>query len=211
MGKVLITTKPLPHEKWIQEWTSQPTEPANTLRVPAAATRITSPLIVDNWRIMLAKYPNTPLVNFFTLGIQEGFRLGFTPCTTTVKSAKWNLQCALQHPEVVESYLADEVALGRVSGPFSYSSVPHAHISRFGIIPKNHQPNKLRLIVDLSHPKGHSVNSGISKELCSLSYITEDNAITQAQSMGRGTLLTKIDIKSAFRLLLVILLIATCL
>ena len=55
--------------------------------------------------------------------------------------------------------------------------------------------------MDLSHPKGHSVNSGISKELCSLSYITVDNAITQAQSMGRGTLLTKIDIKSAFHLL----------
>jgi len=97
--------------------------------------------------------------------------------------------------------LADEVALGHVSGPFSYSSVPHAHISRFGVIPKNHQPNKWRLIVDLSHPKGRSVNSGISKELCSLSYITVDNAIQQAQSMGKGTLLTKIDIKNTFRLL----------
>ena len=108
MGKVFITTKPLPYEKWIQEWTSQPTEPANTLQVPAASTRITSPLILDNWRIMLAKYPNTPLVNFFISGIQEGFRLGFTPCTTRVKSAKRNLQCAVEHPEVVESYLADE-------------------------------------------------------------------------------------------------------
>jgi len=54
---------------------------------------------------------------------------------------------------------------------------------------------------DLSHPKGHSVNSGISKELCSLSYVTLDNAIQQAQSLGRGTLLMKIDIKNAFCLL----------
>jgi len=53
----------------------------------------------------------------------------------------------------------------------------------------------------LSHSKGHSVNSGSSKELCSLRYITVDNAIQQAQMMGRGVLLTKVDIKSAFRLL----------
>ena len=32
-------------------------------------------------------------------------------------------------------------------------------------------------------------------------YITVDNAITVVQNMGRGTLMTKIDIKSAFRLL----------
>jgi len=150
---------------------------------------------------MLADHPNKPLVNFFISGMQEGFRIGFTSCSTNIKSAKRNLQCAVEHPEVVESYLADEVALGRVSGPFPYSSVPYAHISRFGVIPKNHQPNKWRLIVDLSHPKGCSVNSGISKELCSLSYITVDNAIQQAQGLGKGTLLTKIDIKNAFRLL----------
>ena len=67
MGKILITTKPLPYEKWIQDWTSQPVEPVTKLRVPAAATRITSPLIIDNWRIMLADYPNRPLVNFFKM------------------------------------------------------------------------------------------------------------------------------------------------
>lgn len=126
---------------------------------------------------MLADYPNNPLANFFISGIQEGFCIGFTPCATKLKSAKRNLPCALEHPEVVENYLSEEVAQGRVSGPFTYSSVPDAHISRFGVIPKSHQPNKWRLIVDLSHPTGRSVNSGISKELCSLSYITVDNAI----------------------------------
>ena len=38
-----------------------------------------------------------------------------------------------------------------------------------------------------------------SKELCSLSYTT-DNAIQQAQSMGRGTSQTKIDMKKCFTL-----------
>ena len=201
LGKVLITTCPPSYEEWLQHWCKQFLVPADKLKVPEEAARITTPLIVDNWRIMLAEHPNRPLVDFFISGIQEGFRIGFTPCGIRIKSAKRNLHCAIEHPEVVECYLAEEVELGRISGPFPCSSVPHAHINRFGVIPKNHQPNKWRLIVDLSHPNGYSVNSGISKELCSLRYITVDDAITLAQSMGRGTLLTKIDIKSAFRLL----------
>ena len=69
------------------------------------------------------------------------------------------------------------------------------------MIPKGHQPNKWRLIVDLSFPKGHSINDGIPKHLCSLKYILIDNAIQKILSQGRGAMLAKIDVKSAFRLL----------
>ena len=48
---------------------------------------------------------------------------------------------------------------------------------------------------------GPSVNDGILKELCSLKYITIDDAIGYIVRMGRGTHLAKIDIRSAFRLL----------
>ena len=65
----------------------------------------------------------------------------------------------------------------------------------------NHQPNKWRLIVDLSYPKGHSVNYGIPKSLCSLSYISVDDAINQIIAIGPNTLLTKLDIKNAFQFL----------
>ena len=51
------------------------------------------------------------------------------------------------------------------------------HVSRFGVIPKNHQPDIWRLIIDLSHPKGYSVNDGIPKDLCSMSYITTDDRL----------------------------------
>ena len=57
--------------------------------------------------------------------------------------------------------------------------------------------------MDLSHPPEGSINGGIPKDLYSLQYITVDSAIEQIWQMGHGTLLTKIDIKSAFRLLLV--------
>ncbi|XP_065917618.1 uncharacterized protein [Dysidea avara] len=131
----------------------------------------------------------------------EGFRIGFKEQSTPLKSAKQNLSCALQHPDTVENYLIEVIALGRVAGPFQKSSVPQAHVSRFGVIPKHHQPNKWRLIVDLSHPTSGSINAGIPKELCSLKYITVDSAIDQIKCTGRGALLAKIDIKSAFRLL----------
>ena len=55
--------------------------------------------------------------------------------------------------------------------------------------------------MDLSHPTEFSVNDGIPKRLCSLSYITIDMAIRQILAFGPGTLLAKIDIKSVFRLL----------
>ena len=66
-----------------------------------------------------------------------------------LKSAKKNLDCALQHPQVVEEYLLEEVAQERVAGPFHTSAVPTIHISRFGVIPKNHKPNRWRLIFTL--------------------------------------------------------------
>ena len=48
---------------------------------------------------------------------------------------------------------------------------------------------------------GQSVNNGISKQLCLLKYITVDAAISHIITFGPGTLLAKIDIKHAFRLL----------
>ena len=69
------------------------------------------------------------------------------------------------------------------------------------MIPKHHQANKWRLIVDLSHPEGFSINDGIPSHLCSLSYITVDDAIQEILQTGPGTLLAKVDIKNAFRLL----------
>ena len=47
LGKVLIMTSPPSYKEWIQGWISQPLEAADKLRVPAEASKIISPLIVD--------------------------------------------------------------------------------------------------------------------------------------------------------------------
>ena len=190
-----------PYEPWLSEWTSHLTGVSETVFVPLEASKISTPLHTQNWQALLEEYPSKPLASFFMFRISHGFRIGFNQPFSTLKSAKKNLDCALQHPQVVGEYLLEEVTQQRVAGPFHASAVPKIHISRFGVIPKNHKPNKWRLIVDLSHPTGHSVNDGISTHLCTLTYITVDTAIEHILTLGAGTQLAKIDIKNAFRLL----------
>ena len=69
---------------------------------------------------------------------------------------------------VIDRYLANEVSLGRVLGPFPSPPLLDLHVSSFGVIPKRGQPGKWRLIVDLSSPGGLSVNDGINPEDFSL-------------------------------------------
>ena len=167
---------------------------------PPSASKIHTPMNPQCWQYYLATHPNQELVQFFLKGLVQGFRIGFNNSINSLRSARKNLQGATLHPEVVDQYLKEELALSRVYGPYPKSVCSTMHISRFGVIPKTHQPNKWRLIIDLSHPQGHSVNDNIPKTLCSLSYITVDDAIEKILELGPHTLLAKADIKSAFRL-----------
>ena len=167
--------------------------------VPESAYPVHTPLIPTAWGELLSSYPDQRLVQFFLRGITEGFQIGYSDrISQGLKSSRKNLEGAIQHPEVVDEYLDKEMILSRVAGPFTKAHLPGIQIS---IIPKSHQKDKWRLIVDLSHPKSHSVNDGIPKSLCGLSYITVDDAINKILELGPNTLMAKIDIKSAFRLL----------
>ena len=53
--------------------------------------------------------------------------------------------------------------------------------------------------MDLSFPKGQSVNDGIGAEVCSVSYATVDQAMRCIKTLGRGALLAKFDIANAYR------------
>ncbi|KAK3726195.1 hypothetical protein QZH41_003183 [Actinostola sp. cb2023] len=116
-----------------------------------------------------------------------------------VVSAKRNKKSAEDQPAVIDEYLANEVALGRVAGPFSHPPIPSLHISSFGVIPKSGQPGKWRLIVDLSSPEGASVNDGIDPDSFSLQYIRVDDIIKMVSKLGKGALLAKWDVLTAYR------------
>lgn len=55
--------------------------------------------------------------------------------------------------------------------------------------------------VDFSSPKKHSVNHGISTDMCSLSYVSVDDAAKLIMARGPGACLFKIDIKNAYRII----------
>ena len=114
-----------------------------------------------------------------------------------LKSASSNMHSSF--PFVIDSYLQSEVSSGRVAGPFSAPPSPSLHLSRFGVIPKNKQPGKWRLILDLSSPVGHSVNDGIPKPPFTVQYVPVDAVIEGIMARGRGTLMAKFDVASAYR------------
>ena len=95
-------------------------------------------------------------------------------------------------------YLANEVSLGRVAGPFSSSTFHRLHISSFGVIPKKGQPGKWCLIIYLSSPRGASVNDGIDPQDFSLQYIKVDQVIRMVSHHGPGALMAKFDVESAY-------------
>ena len=83
-------------------------------------------------------------------------------------------------------------------GPFAVGEIK-AHVRSLGVIPKKHKPGSWRLILDLSHPEGFSVNDGIRREECSLTYLKLDEVALTILQLGRGALMAKRDIANAYR------------
>ena len=77
-----------------------------------------TPLQKEQFAWELRLHPNQQQVQFALDGIRHGFKLGFCPAQK-LKAAKKNEPSAHQHQSVIDDYLANEVSLGRVAGPFN--------------------------------------------------------------------------------------------
>lgn len=162
---------------------------------------VTTPLAIPAWEQALETHPDRAFAKYIINGLRQGFRIGFNRACP-LHSAAANMTSARLHPAVISDYIAKECSLGRMLGPFPLSfSPPELQVNRFGVIPKGHQTGKWRLITDLSFPPGRSVNDGIEPELCSLTYTTVDQVADIITSLGEGTLMAKVDIESAYRLI----------
>ena len=100
----------------------------------------------------------------------------------------------------MDNYIKAEVASRKLVECTPATSPKIIHCNPIGIIPKPHQLGKFRLIVDLSAPQGHSVNDGISKQLCSLEYTSVETAVALVLLQGKGALMAKLDLKAAYRI-----------
>ena len=146
--------------------------------LPSTLLDIITPLNLVSWATELSAYPDKQFKHYILSGIEYGFRVGYDYANHTLVARGRNMSSALEHPEVVDNYLAAEKSLGRVGVvPKGSAAEKACHVSPFGVIPKKSKPGKWRLIIDLSTPNGHSVNDGIEKELCSLSYVSIDQVV----------------------------------
>lgn len=120
-----------------------------------------------------------------------------------------NLMSASSQPEEVDKLLEKEISNKFIEGPFEIPPFDKFRVSPIGIAERKYSGKK-RLIVDLSSPHDtgssnvptcSSINSLIDKEMCSLTYVKIDDAISHIKDQGRGAILCKTDICNAFKLL----------
>ncbi len=111
-------------------------------QVPDELKSVESPLVVSQWSSLLKDHPDKQFAQYVLTGIAEGFRIGFDYVWAECRSAQSNLRSAESNPDVVETYLQEEVALDRVVGPWPPGKFPSIQISPFGVIPKGHSPRK---------------------------------------------------------------------
>ena len=168
---------------------------------PAWLQEVSTPMQQSEWERDLEGHPDRNFKRYILNGIARGFRIGFDYQHHQCRAAASNMQSAVSHAGVVKEYLDKEVSLGRLIGPVPPALIPAGtQISPFGVIPKPGQPEKWRLIVDLSSPEGASVNAGIEPELCSLCYLRVDDVVRQIVKLGKGAQIAKMDIESAYRM-----------
>ena len=133
----------------------------------------------------------TLVVERFRHGADIGYRGTYHGRTIT------NNQSAERRHDGVTAAIAAEVAAGTTRGPFR--SPPLRDFVVNPLSARDRAGGGTRLILDLSAPRGSSVNDGIDGEDFRT---TVDEAVRLISLLGgRGALLAKLDIRAAFKLI----------
>ena len=174
----------------------------STSRAALEFLGVSSPLQshLKAWEELLHRNPDTRFVDYTLQGLTEGFRVGFDWSLPLVSSAR-NIPSAYDHPREIEEYITKEIAANNFIGPLTFRSLSNGQtlqINQIGVVPKGHNSGKWRIITDLSFPPGRSGNDGIAGVKCPLEYTTVIKVAGAAIALGRGALLAKSDIKSAY-------------
>ena len=118
---------------------------------------VNSELNIQAWEELLDGYWETQLLEC----LKFGFPLGFNRMCS-LSHDKNNHTSASEFPEHVDKYIAEEKSLGAIIGPFDEPPIKNLHYSTFMTRPKQSSDTR-RVILDISWPKGESVNTGVEK------------------------------------------------
>ena len=158
---------------------------------------VASGLRANVWAEKLKHYWDTQLVAFITYG--------FPLCINsdhTLIAEKINHKSASDFPQDINAYLEEEVADGAILGPFPQPP-DNIHTSPFMSRDKPGSKNH-RVIIDLSWPKGTSVNDGVDIDVYAgaeyiLTFPTIDHITNRVLQCGKNCFIAKVDISRAFR------------
>ena len=171
---------------------------ATTTDLQPLPTSISSPIRVGNLVWALQGHPDRELVSYLLRGFHHGFDLGVKGVIPVFDTRPKNLKSASEHKDLLGEAIRTEVARGHTAGPFSAPPFSHTHCSPIGAVPK--PDGSVRIIFDLSSPRGSSVNERISQDEYSCNYCNFDEAVGLVFRCGRGAFMGKLDVRHAFRL-----------
>ena len=171
----------------------------DTLRAILEAP-IATPLRAEAWERALADHPNPEWTQALLRGMRQGFRIGLRG-TLHCRSSAANAPSALQQSTQVTTFINEQVARGFMMGPLEGPQGGAGIVtSPLAAIPKK-ASGRWRIIVNLSHPQNASVNDNLRRELTHVAYSSVEDAALLVHQLGRDTLMAKIDIQDAYRII----------
>ena len=145
------------HYRYTSDLLALASSPSSPQKAPWPHYR--SPVRLDLLRPSLEAHPDQAYASYISEGLSHGFRIGFNHQLVSLRSCQRNHPSCCAKPEVVKERISSELAAGRLLGPITPDHLPLVHCSPMGLVPKPHQPNKFRLIVDLSYPNSSNIMS----------------------------------------------------
>ena len=158
---------------------------------------IVSNLNTEAWERELSAYPDKHLLQY----IKFGFPLSIGHPDVLINTKVVNHQSALQYPAAINKYIAKEQSFGTILGPSNNIKSSHYHCSPLLTRPKD--TNDRRVILNLSYPKGQSLNDAVDKlnfdgRPFTLEFPSVDDIVERILQV-EDPLIFKIDVARAFR------------
>ncbi|CAC5362932.1 unnamed protein product [Mytilus coruscus] len=163
-----------------------------------------TPIKVERLRHCLKSYPNKIDAHILLDGFTNGFKVNYMGPRQSVNCS--NLISAKQQESELEEKIMKEIQVGRIAGPFKNKPFSNLRLSPIGLVAKKPPPvsktHGWRMIQHLSYPLGSSINTFIYPQLTTVQYTSLDKVLGTISKLGKGAEQARMDIVSAFRLLI---------
>ena len=153
---------------------------------------------INNWRALLKGYGDSNVLQY----LEFGWPIGIDRRATLFSEGN-NHTSATAHPQDITHYIVTELSHQAMLGPFAGPPTNNAHYSPLMTRPKKDSKFR-RVIIDLSWPRGFSVNDAISRKEyvdgpLTISLPTHDDMERAIVRAGRGSFMYKTDLARGYR------------